>query len=150
MGSYVKELLLFESGRYAGHGWWANRQGGRGIYNAELSIAPDGDGDNVHTARRIFLNDNGTVGYEKQSQAIFKPAEDGFISIVLNYEGNDYYGQGYTWRNLCHFVVDLTKGMSLTGTFILSKGIIEVFGSAMKDNNLTVWAESLKEVSAGD
>jgi hypothetical protein len=146
MGSYVGERLPFETGRYAGHCWWADHKGERGIYTTELQIDACGDGDKVHTTRRIFLKDDGAIDYEKHAQITFKPEADNFISVTFSHEGNEYYGHGYSWRNLCHFDVKLAGGIHLENTFILSKGMIEVIGSSMNNGNLTVWAESLEEV----
>lgn len=147
MGRSETQSLPFEAGTYEGHGWWAARNGARGLFTAEYRIVARGDDEHMQFTRRVFLNDGGAAAYEEHSSLTFKPVGNGFIAISLNRAAENYVGHGYCYRNLCHCEVELDEGTRLEKTYVLSKGCMELIGSLTGKGNYTVWAESLRDVA---
>ncbi len=135
--------LPFAVGVIQGHGAWADRQGGQGTYQAKLTILAEAGGVITHIVTRVFLNGDGAALYEENSRVEFTPSSDAFFEVAIRFEGKEHRGNGYCFGNRCHYEVTLAGGARLEATYTLNGESIQLLGSSIKNDNLTVWAETL-------
>jgi hypothetical protein len=135
--------LPFTVGVFQGHGAWADRQGGQGAYQAELTILTGAGGVIMHIGARVFLSGDGAVLHQENSRVQFIPSADPFFEVIVGFEGKEYRGHGYCFGNRCHYEVALGGGGRIEATYTLNEEGIQLLGSSTRDGNLTVWAETL-------
>jgi len=138
----LKELP-FAVGVFQGYGAWADRQGGQGAYQVELTTLTEAGGVITHVITRVFLSSEGAVLQQENSRVHFIPSADPFFEVAVRFEGKEYRGEGYCFGNRCHYVVALNGDSHLEGTYTLNGDGVQLLGSSIRNGNLTVWAEAL-------
>lgn len=147
----MAQTIPLQAGKYAGAGIWYD-QIKEGRYTTEFEVIEKENGDKAQITNRVFFKDDGSELYKEYSEVHFHPIERNFIEVVIrsieNGEPRERRGRGYIFGNFLHYDMTVAEDIDLEGTYLVSDGAVEIFGSSSNRGNYTVWQEQLQRTES--
>ncbi len=144
MSANSARILPFSANHYQGQGSWIDRSGKDGQFTTEFHIVEQAPDTVVQITKRHFLNPDGTLQYEENSQTRFVVSR--FVEVTIGADGNEHTGIGYLRGNYLHYDMDLAPDVHLENTHSFNGEQVELIGSSTNKGNYTIWSEKLTRV----